>query len=227
MNLITFVKYCSKKIILYESVSKQTQIMNSLQTQHPLFFKLLLFITIILFLFNCGTHQLNKSNLPADSFNIFSLETFNISENLTPISTQNDEVFFMMNLIQENEHKFKIKDGLILKELLFDSLKTSYSFNNQLFELENIDYIVFSLVELDDYDSHSKIERILKEKIEEGIFLERINKTDMDSILSNDDFLGMKYLRRDRIFKEKEIELKITGMQLFDKYDYRIKLKGN
>jgi hypothetical protein len=49
----------------------------------------------------------------------------------------------------------------------------------------------------------------------------------VDSLLSYDDFLGIKYLKREDILQHKKIEIKISGRHLLDKYDYRIKILGN
>ena len=114
----------------------------------------------------------------------------------------------------------------VFKELLFDSLHSIYQWKDKT-ALNETDYIVFSLVELDDYDSHEKVEKILKDKISKGAFLQKIDDSEMDSLLSYDDFLGMKYLKREKILQNRAIELKISGRHLLDKYDYRIKIIGN
>jgi hypothetical protein len=154
-----------------------------------------------------------------------SLEAMDISENMASVSTQNDEIFFMVSYVNEIDSHYNIINEQIFKELLFDSLHHIYQWKDKI-ALNEIDYIVFSLVELDDYNSHKKVEKLLKAKINKGVFLQEVNHSEMDSLLSYDDFLGMKYLKREEILQHKKIEVRISGRHLLDKYDYSVNIIG-
>lgn len=162
----------------------------------------------------------------AEALIIQSLEAIDISENMASVSTQNDEIFFMTSYVNEIDNHYHIINEQIFKELLFDSLHQIYQWKDKMI-LDETDYIVFSLAELDDYDSHERVEKVLKNKISEGAFLQKINHSAMDSLLSYDDFLGMKYLKREEILQDKKIDIKISGRHFLDKYDYRIKVIGH
>lgn len=189
-------------------------------------FRILSILILAVFISNCGNKNSYDALPNAEEIIIQSLNAVDISENLTSIATQNDEVFFMVSFIQENNKTYSIKDEVIFPELLFDSLNVRHEFKEK-YDIENIDYIIFSMVELDDYDSHEKTEKTLKEElILNGDFLNKIDKIKMDSIFSNDDFLGLKYLPKNKIKKNTSIELKIKGSHLFDKYEYTIEVLG-
>lgn len=186
------------------------------------YFLFLFFINLMA----CKSRNITKEQPLARSLTIQSLQAINISENMATVSTQNDEIFFMANYVKKIDDNYQILNEQIFQELLFDSIHHIYQWEDKIM-LEHVDYIVFSIVELDDYDSHEKVERILKNKIQKGIFLQQINYSEMDSLLSCDDFLGMKYLKRKEVLQNDQLELKISGRHLLDKYDYRIKIKGN
>ncbi len=181
------------------------------------------FVIIISLWMGCKVNQ--PVPIPADAIKIIHLEAKDISENLTSISTQDDEIFFSYYFLEEKDGQSVITDEKVWDEFLFDSLQTLQTLD-AIHDIKENDFLVFCLVELDDLDSHDKVKHVLRATLSESNTKMNLKKSYMDSLLSDDDFLGYKKLDLRRIQKGEEKELSIKGIQLFDKYDYRIRIQG-
>lgn len=47
----------------------------------------------------------------------------------------------------------------------------------------------------------------------------------LDTLIGTDDFLGLHFIRFDQAYEEGDLELTFKGMQLFDRFDYRMTYK--
>lgn len=153
------------------------------------------------------------------------LQVFNLSEDMSPISTHSDEVVLNIFLLEQKENTLTEIDHFYSPSLSFDQKGQSHSIMDSLTvgtEKRNDLIAVFTLTELDEEDSVAKVQKTLKRELLTGKFLNHIDAMHMDTILGFDDFLGMHYLFVNKMKKEKAFELKFKGRQLFDKFEYRL-----
>lgn len=155
-----------------------------------------------------------------------TLQVFNLSEDMSTISTNSDEVVLNIFLLEQKEDALAMVDYFYSPSLSFDQKGQSHSIMDSLSvgteKGKNL-IAVFTLTELDEDDSVTKVQTILSDELLTGKFLNRIDAIHMDTILGFDDFLGMHYMFVDKMEKEKAFELKFKGRQLFDKFEYRLK----
>ncbi|MGK0391063.1 MAG: hypothetical protein ACI94Y_003824 [Maribacter sp.] len=95
-------------------------------------------------LLSCQNKDMAIKQPLAESLIIQSLEAIDISENMASVSTQNDEIFFMVSYVNKIDNYYHIINEQIFKELLFDSLHYTYQWKDKI-ALDEIDYIIFSL----------------------------------------------------------------------------------
>ena len=182
-----------------------------------------------LLLFGCKSAQVSQASIsdPINQIQLRILRALNISENRSSLSTGDDEILLLLYILEQRDTALQIQQQQKMP-LYFDSTKTSYSLA-ETFQIDqseaDIKYFVAILVELDEVDSSSLIQQRLDDYVKTGAFLEGLNFVALDKLLEYDDFLGLQYVRLDAVNKGSEREFVFKGMQLFDKYDYRLSLK--
>lgn len=185
--------------------------------------KKLIILLLVLPFFSCSP----KNNVVADfqptHFKVESIEGLNLSEDMSTMSSLQDEIFCKISFVEKENSSFKIIEDFQIPTMRFNSKKRIHSIDKSLSLKESkSQYVVFSLVELDTENSNESLHKIINEKIEEGIFLNFKSPLQIDTLIGDDDFLGMKYIDLFKPKKEGKQVVKISGRQLFDKYDYRI-----
>ncbi len=181
------------------------------------------FLIVFFLFFGCSP----KNNVVVDFqptlFKIESIEALNLSEDMSTMSSLQDEVFCKICFVKKSDSSFEIVNEIQLSTMRFNSKTRTRSIDKSLSLKSNqFQYVVFSLVELDTENSNESLHKIINEKIEEGIFLNFKSPLQIDSLIGDDDFLGMKYIDLSKPKREGKQAVKISGRQLFDKFDYRI-----
>ena len=157
---------------------------------------------------------------------IESLQVLNLSENMSIVSTQSDEVVFNFFLLEQLDEKIETLDHYYSPSFTFDRngqeqfIQDTLSFSSK--RKENL-IAVFTLTELDKEDSVLEVQEILKKELLNGQFLKKVDPLRIDSLLGFDDFLGMHYFKFKQLEKGKKIDLEFKGRQMFDKFEYRLK----
>ncbi|MFK8104570.1 MAG: hypothetical protein AB8G15_18745 [Saprospiraceae bacterium] len=162
------------------------------------------------------------ARIPATHFQLRSLEAVNLSEDMSPVSTKADEVFLQVDLVRKEATRFERKT--ILQSSFNCSEKKRRIDLSLAYKLHDpkADYLVFSLVELDERNSEAKVQQVLGEGVTQGLFLSQDHFFQIDSLLGDDDFLGMQFLNLSTSYFVGKDYLTIAGRQLFDRFEYRL-----
>ncbi len=156
---------------------------------------------------------------------IQTLQVFNLSEDMSNVSTKSDEVVLNVFLLEQKKDTLVLRDYFYSPSLSFDYKGQSHAIIDSLSvgtDKENELITVFTLTELDENDSVTKVQKTLRKELLTGDFLKRIDAIHLDTILGFDDFLGMHYFRLNEMEKGKAFELEFKGRQLFDKFEYHL-----
>ncbi len=174
---------------------------------------------------SCKSYSGNKQGEPAKELHIISLEALDISENLTAFSTKQDEILFVIHQgvpKVNNTLEISLKDYFSDLEFNVDSslinIRKSFPFPSDR-------TFLFSLVELDDYDSEPFVMEQLQEHYS-NTNLNQIDIIEVDTLLNDDDFLGMKKINSNQIKKGEKKKIIFKGSHLFDKYEYHLLIEG-
>ena len=162
---------------------------------------------------------------------IDSLFGLNLSEDATLFSSQQDELFLWRQVFRQQQGRLEPLDWgpkLYAPIIMNDSTRKKAigdTLDMQEWTARDSVLLVFSLLELDeDTLSLDKI-AILQEEIGRGHFLNTNAKFQLDTLAGNDDYLGYKYFYWDNASTRPLIRLRFKGIQLFDRYDYRLKCR--
>ncbi|MEM1323842.1 MAG: hypothetical protein AAGG75_26515 [Bacteroidota bacterium] len=165
----------------------------------------------------CQTPRQSASPTPASQLSFRSLEAINLSEDRLHLSTHDDEILLL--LVHYDQRHLLQRDTAF--ELLFDSLHMSHSLPYHLPLIEG-DYLVCTLLELDNEAFNPQILTLINNQWAEGGFLQKINRSRIDSLLGYDDFLGMQYWQMEAMEKGEVQKLTFKGLQLFDRFEYQL-----
>ncbi len=159
----------------------------------------------------------------ATQVRIQQLQAVNLSEDMSAMSSLQDEIFYKITFVKKEGTDFQPLDELA-STTFFNSKSTQETIDKS-YPLSDADFLIFSLVEIDNESSESHIDEVLNEEIRKGDFLNfQKNRTVIDSLLGDDDILGMKYFNLEKPIGVGRKEVKISGRHLFDKFDYRFHL---
>lgn len=179
---------------------------------------------VFLLLFGCSP----KSNsfvveFQPTLFKLESIKALNLSEDMSTMSSLQDEIFCKICFVAKTDSTFEITNEFQLSTMRFNAKNTVQSIEKSL-NLKNskVQYIVCSLVELDTEGNNKQLDKTITQSIEKGIFLTLNSPLQIDTLIGDDDFLGMKYIDLSKPQKAGKQRIKISGRQLFDKFDYRI-----
>jgi hypothetical protein len=156
---------------------------------------------------------------------LLSLEAINLSEDMSLLSTHNDEILLIAYLLQKEVDSLKILDAHLFKDLTFDTLTTKHALPYRLIPHHDSSaqfMAAFLLVELDNTDTENRIQETFNRKITQYVDGQAPSRLALDSLFGTDDFLGLEFLRFDQPYQEGEQELIFKGMHLFDRFEYRL-----
>lgn len=186
-----------------------------------------LLLYLMMFCITCQktTYPLKTPSKPPKIISINSLKVLNLSEDMSAISTKNDEVVLNVFLLEQQAEKLILNTTYFSPSLTFDQKGKSNLIQDTLHieptKSANL-IIVFTLTELDEENSIEQVQQILQKELLTGIFLNKVDPIHLDTLLGFDDFLGMHYYEISKMKSGKSLELKFKGRQLFDKFDYRL-----
>lgn len=145
-----------------------------------------------------------------------SLVVKDLSEDMSRISTQEDEIFLFTFLHQNNEILRVFKTP----QLIFTKRELKFSINHLLMPSEETNRCTFFLVELDHESLPHAVDSLLIDWVRQPSFPANFNLFQADSLLGDDDLLGMQsYLTSDLPGLS---PLVFSGRQLFDRFVYEL-----
>ncbi len=185
----------------------------------PLFFCLLLW--------SCGT--INKPPTSPRSIPkgiVFKkLRALDLSEDMSRLSSKNDELLLIINLVQTQPTNRILPNKIIYDKLLLDTTTTVVMLGDTLHFPSQLDDLGLSilLIELDETNSIQQNISAAQQLLSIMDFSKPIqNRLDYNRIFADDDLLGFDFFSIKKILKNTIYTHKIEGISLIDKYDYRL-----
>lgn len=184
------------------------------------------YMSIILLLFTACKSARNLSapvktksvNLsPIDSL-VLTIEAIDLSEDVSTLSTKNDEVLLFIYEIKDSS---KLGKSLFRKQLILDRtsrLKSiDFSFSKRLMNAE----LLFFLIEQDSEIPIEKIDRRVSNYYREIIAAFKAKKDlEIEKYLGDDDVLGVKTITE--LKEGQTLQFSFKGMHRLDRYNYQI-----
>ncbi len=184
------------------------------------------FLFLFVFITNCKSTQKGISNLPLDNLKNISIQKLiadEFSENLSRLSTQNDEILLLLSFYKKGNPQAIVHKTY--GTFLFDR-----SNKEQLIE-EIIDinegYFIATLVEIDSERTSDAIAQDIfemYETIDHSKIESDDNKTKLELAIGDDDFLDVEYV--DLATLNQKNEITFWGIHLFDEFQYRLLING-
>ncbi len=170
----------------------------------------------------------NKKAISPKNYNIKyiqfkELKALNISENMTSLASQKDEIILMLHLVKKEEEKYIIKKEWIKNNLPFSEDSPSLFIHDSL-AIRNDDFLIITLIEEDNIIEKENTPFQIRKLISTGKFLNKIDKIEMDTLISDDDFLGQKVYPIKELYQQQNLNIIFKGRHLFDKYEYELVL---
>ncbi len=180
-----------------------------------------------LFFFHCNKEVVNSLiTTPPLSFTIENLQAINLSEDMNEVSTKNDEIVLLVFHVKNQDASQIILEHWIF-EHTFIKRNEKYSINKSVSLNEKSiqgSKLLFLLVELDNEDSKNHVFKTLKEAIEKQSSFKNIEDSYLDQLIGHDDFLAWNSIDLNQKKLPKNIALKFNGLQMFDRYEYTLRV---
>jgi|GEM_PF-1804079 len=162
--------------------------------------------------------------LPIRSIFLDSLKAVNLSEDLSPISTKNDEIYMIATLVSKS-HPRKIRSSYT-GTLNFDEDNMTNAIVTKMNVTEGYELIV-ALIEqdsnLDKTHLLTKFQSALLKELESG----ELEHFKLQEYLSDDDLLGFHKINTNSLWLYDSRKLIFKGNHLFDKYEYHFTIGIN
>jgi len=183
-----------------------------------------LFLIMALFQISCSINKVKGiERLAPTKIILESIECINLSENMSRLSTHEDEVLIKIDVLQNRGSNCKILDKVRTEVNVFTKKNAVYELNEVVEINEAVDEIVVSLIELDESGNEDRIVEISDSLLLECTFLnDEIDFVEIDSLFGYDDFLGIAQIKMQHEFSNDSNVQTIKGMQLFDRFEYTI-----
>lgn len=165
-----------------------------------------------------GNLSIQKS---VSSIQIDSLKVADLSENMSRLSTQEDEIYLFCFL--SNGHTISASHRSPL--LTFTKSTRTHLLDIQFSQLQATDRLSFFLIELDEQTLSADIQKHCAEAVQQSGFPNNFDHPRLDSLIGDDDLLGMRSLSIQACHGPSTITFK--GRQLFDAFEYTLHLRGN
>ncbi|MCB0629992.1 MAG: hypothetical protein KDD15_09675 [Lewinella sp.] len=171
------------------------------------------------------THEEEAPQRSIRRIDLLSLRALDISENATTFSTQDDEILFLSYLLEKDADSLRVIDQKMFRDLTFDSSKTVYDLPYTLEpDPQSREYSVaaFLLVELDNTGTEDSIMEVYNRALRRFPDAVAPRRLTLDTLIGMDDFLGIHFIRYDQPYEAGTQELIFKGVQLFDRFEYRL-----
>ena len=176
-----------------------------------------------------GTSSVNTSKVPATKLWINELEGHNLSEDMSIFSTHNDEITFFSYLFRESANSFDMIEEQMFDGLKFDSLNLVHSLDHTFdFPVTGNDGLIaaFVLIEMDNNGTEEKIADVLRTELASGSFLKHVDHVNLDTLIGDDDFLGLRHFDAGKLKQGELKEIRFSGLSMFDRYRYTFRIEG-
>ncbi len=159
-----------------------------------------------------------KKQHKADSCLSITISSNDLSEDLSPLSTGNDELLFLLYSESDSNNSLEL---LIDKSFIFDSVIHKFNIIKNI--NINSDLILF-LIEVDTKENSIQIEPVIRAYHSEiSKAAEQGNATKISEYLGDNDLLGTYSFHKKEIAQKKIVNF--NGINLFDSYEYQIEFE--
>ncbi|MEM8908042.1 MAG: hypothetical protein AAGD05_09375 [Bacteroidota bacterium] len=157
-----------------------------------------------------------------------------VGNNLSEEMTGNDEILLTVFLLYPDTtsqtEKWDAKAVLAISPIEFSERGQSEILNDTLMlanNLPNEAAYVFTLVELDEFGSAPQVRQRLAKELGKGHFLKKVEGNVWNSLLADDDFLGLQFYSIDQLQELKHWNILFQGRHLFDRFDYKLVVQSD
>ncbi|MEO1053948.1 MAG: hypothetical protein AAFX87_25145 [Bacteroidota bacterium] len=165
-----------------------------------------------------GHEQPDLKNLSSAELTI---EAVDISENMSRVSTQNDE---LLVIVYDYEEQEMLADPLLVKKQVFNAKETTYKIDASSLLKAKSDKLLFFFIEQDVNRSVEQIDPVLRvhhKRITELFDEHELYK--LEKYLGDEDLLGIKVISK---FQSKnKFCFAFSGYHKGDRYHYLVELK--
>ncbi len=162
------------------------------------------------------------TSAPAQKFKV-DIRAENLSENGTKVSTQNDEIVFLIYLVSPDTGA--TPELLLSEYAVFDSLHSAYTFEADL-KPSAAGELYFVLVEIDSDKNKEQVEPVVRLNLRTIAAAYALRDPGKWIIyLGDDDLLGIKTMNVEELNEGQGGRLTMEGMKLLDAYKYSLNVK--
>jgi hypothetical protein len=197
-------------------------------------YMLLLLMPALLLLISCSstkqvTQQTSVSTEKATGVEFQTLKATNLSEDGTILSSGDDEIFLSVNFFVKEGNIYVNRYNKFYGQWVFNKKSMEHALNER-FELKRKmlkeGIMIFTLVELDEYNRENAINEALKVELLEELNGTggTINEGKIESVLKGNDLLGVKLIRMNEVNTNSN-NTEFSGSVALDKYNYTLSWK--
>ena len=176
--------------------------------------------SILIFLAACSKKNVTGNSSGNKNILHVSLTAENLSEDVSKLSTQNDEIVLLAYAVNNNDSAQA--PPILCEYAIFDSLQMKYDFISDSIVSSFKGDLAFVLVEMDDDEVKEQVEIVVTPN------LSKISKAFKDNdaatltnYLGDNDLLGITFVGNSK--KQKPIV--ISGVHMLDSYKYVLTFK--
>ena len=176
------------------------------------YLKYLFFIVFLLILLNCRLSQKATSSLHQGIVTEITFEKLtcsNLSEDMSRVSSKNDEILLLYFLMDSNEN---IITAWSSEYMLFENRGVEVNLNQTVI-INDASILKIFLLEQDSERTESELLVLISSHIKKS-------KSEISEIIKDDDILDLKTFDLNQSQFYKENKLKIWGVHLGDEYEY-------
>lgn len=178
---------------------------------------LYILLLLVLLMLNCSTSvQTLKVDTRLAYLDTLSLQAIALSEDMSSLSTQEDEIHLFA---------FQIREGQVLQSYqsplcLFNAKDSVHLVALNFKQIEKEDELSFFLIELDNEQLNDQLFPYCQQLVINNTYATTLDMDTVHRAFGHDDLLGLRRLKA----SEANIPFAITfkGLQLFDRFEYRL-----
>ncbi|MEM9820917.1 MAG: hypothetical protein AAF985_07585 [Bacteroidota bacterium] len=190
-------------------------------------FKYIAYVAAMLLLCCRGPQPVSTSPFQVANRIVFhQLLAENLSEDMA-LATQNDEILLYFSILEQDGKTWVERHQLSFEPFLFSKRGQQLALLDSLplasFSPKSV--AVFALIELDEENSAPKIRKLLRQSLSTGRFLQHVDIREMNTLLADDDFLGLQYYPLSSLERGKRLKIRFVGRHLFDPFAYVLTIR--
>ena len=168
---------------------------------------------------NTSTTKYSNDRPDSDDLIHFEIEAIDLSEDMSRLSTKNDEVILFVYEFTQNK---ELNQPLYVEKFILDLDRRSKNFQISKKDMINRDLILI-LIEQDSEASIEQIDPVLRIHIDEIIdAYEARNYSGIEKYIADDDILGIKLIE-DFVCTSK-LKFRFSDTYKMDRYDYLVNI---